>query len=90
MTQEIGGRADKGGSTYENSILASLLIDLMLDSVEVEPLGKDGVGVEFVVKRPSGDQEYYQCKGSNGAQTHWWPSDLNRYRMHWAYRLRMG
>lgn len=82
MTQEIGGRADKGGNTYENSILASLLIDLMLEqiiSVEVEPLGKDGVGVEFVVKRPNGDQEYYQCKCSNGAQVYWRPSDLNRH-----------
>ena len=51
MTQEIGGRADKGGNTYENSILASLLIDLMLEqiiSVEVEPLGNDSLGVEFI------------------------------------------
>ena len=93
MTQEIGGRADKGGNTYENSILASLLIDLMLEqiiSVEVEPLGNDSVGVEFIVKRPNGDQEYYQCKGSNGVQTHWWPSDLDRHWIHWAYCLRMG
>lgn len=82
MAQEIGGRADKGGNTYENSILASLLIDLMLEqiiSVEVEPLGKDGVGVEFVVERPNGDQEYYQCKGSNGVQVYWRPSDLNSH-----------
>lgn len=82
MSLEIGGRADKAGNSYENGILARRLIQLICEhaySIEVEPLGDEGRGVEFIVARENGDKEYYQCKAANTGNTYWRPSDLAGY-----------
>ena len=82
MSSELGGRGDKAGNTYENRFLASHLIGLIREeavSIEVEPLGDEGVGVEFVEIKANGDREYYQCKVSNGENVYWRPSQLNGY-----------
>ena len=84
MSLEIGGRADKGGNTYENRYLAGLLIDLIqehLSSIEVEPLGDEGKGVEFIATAPDGRRKYYQCKAANGAQDHWRPCDMGKFEI---------
>lgn len=42
MALEKGGRADKGGNTYENRFLVRLWIELIwerLSSIEIEPVG---------------------------------------------------
>lgn len=83
MSMECGGRADKGGNEYENSILARRLIDLLYErvsNVEVEPLGEEGKGVDFIVTGVDGAREYVQCKASNGMNDHWGPSDFDIYQ----------
>lgn len=82
MSLELGGRADKSGNTYENRFFAELLLELLqerLCSIEVERLGGEGVGVEFIANDLDGGRRYYQCKASNGTNQHWRPSDLNGY-----------
>ncbi len=82
MSLGYGGRADKSGNVYEDHFFAKLLLDLLLErliSIEVEPLGSEGNGIEFVAVAPDGERRYYQCKGSNGAQSYWRPSDLDKY-----------
>lgn len=82
MSIETGGRSDKSGNIYENDILADKLIELFLEratSIEVEPLGDEGAGVEFTVTQTNGDREYYQCKSSNGSVSHWRPYDLQTH-----------
>ena len=82
MSNEVGGRSDKSGNIFENDILADKLIELFLEratSIEVEPLGDEGAGVEFTVTQTNGDREYYQCKSSNGSVSHWRPYDLQTH-----------
>ncbi len=82
MSLEKGGRADKCGNRYENRFFAGLLVDLIQErfsSIEVEPLGDEGRGVEFITTTVDGEREYYQCKASNGMQDHWRPGDLDVY-----------
>ena len=81
MSLEVGGRADKVGNTYENHFLATLLLHLLDEefiSVEVEPLGIESSGVEYIATKPTGTRIYYQCKASNGDNTKWSVADLNR------------
>ena len=80
MSLEYGGRADKTGNTYENRFLAKLLLDLIQErfcSIEIERLGDEGVGVEYIANEVGGGRRYYQCKASNGMNNYWRPSDLN-------------
>ncbi len=82
MALERGGRGDKSGNQYEDRFFAKLLLELLLErliSIEVEPLGHEGIGVEFIATSPDGERRYYQCKGSNGMQSFWHPYDLDRY-----------
>jgi hypothetical protein len=82
MSLELGGRADKEGNRYEDRFFVKLVLELLLErlvSIEVEPLGSEGTGVEFIVTAPSGERRYYQCKGSNGINKSWRPCDLERY-----------
>ena len=48
--------------------------------MEVEPLGEEGMGVEFVVTGVDGAQEYVQCKGSNGMNKHLRAYDYDIYQ----------
>lgn len=84
MSLERGGRADKIGNQYENRFLAKLLIRLIeerLTSIEVEPLGDVGKGVEYIVETSAGERIFYQCKASNGAQNKWSVADLDRVKI---------
>ena len=76
MSLERGGRGDKGGNQYEDRFFAKLLLDVLLErltSIEVEPLGYEGTGVEYIAIAPDGEKRYYQCKASNGLQNFWRP-----------------
>ena len=79
MSLEAGGRSDKLGNGYENRFLAKQLLRLLnekVESIEVEPLGKEGEGVEFITTGIDGAKRYYQCKASNGINLKWTISDL--------------
>lgn len=82
MSLERGGRGDKSGNRYEDRFFAQLVLELLLErlvSIEVEPLGREGVGVEYIATAPDGERRYYQCKGSNGIQSSWRPCDLDNH-----------
>ena len=82
MTFENGGISDKQGNAYENRYLARVLIRLLAEEITlvvVEPVGKYTDVCEFYITEKDGRKIYYQCKGSNGTNDHWRPSDLQRY-----------
>ncbi len=82
MSLEKGGRADKLGNQYENRYLAKLFLYTLrehLRSVEVEPLGVDGV--EFRAINSDGVPIYYQCKATNGAFDKWRMCDLKEHNV---------
>ena len=84
MSFEKGGRADKQGNVYENRCLARILIRLVAEeitSVVVEPVEEYSDICEFYTVAKDGSKTYYQCKGSNGMNDHWRPSDLQRYNL---------
>lgn len=84
MALEKGGRSDKEGNTYENFFLGKQLLRLVEGqhrSVEVEPLGEEGQGVEYIVTRTDNTRIYYQCKASNAAKTDWTISDLAKHKV---------
>ena len=84
MSFEKGGRADKQGNIYENRCLARVLIRLVAEeiiSVVVEPAGENTDICEFYTVAKDGSKTYYQCKGSNGMNDHWRPSDLQGYNV---------
>lgn len=74
MSLEKGGRADKVGNRYENFILGKQLLRLVegkLKAIEVEPLGVEGKGVEYIVTEMDGTRVYYQCKAANKGRNSW-------------------
>ena len=82
MSLETGGRSDKIGNQYENRYFAKSLLELIsesITSIEVEPLGPEGNGIEYIVISQNGERRYYQCKAANGINLKWKPVDLNRY-----------
>ena len=84
MSFEKGGRSDKQGNVYENRCLARILIRLVAEeitSVVVEPVEENSDICEFYTVAKNGSKTYYQCKGSNGMNDHWRPSDLQRYNL---------
>ncbi len=84
MSFDNGGRADKQGNVYENRCLARILIRLVAEeitAVVVEPIGEHTDICEFYTVEKDGSKTYYQCKGSNGINDHWRPSDLQRYSL---------
>ncbi len=84
MALEVGGRADKGGNQYENHFLGKqllLLAEEKLKTVEVEPLGDEGQGVEYIVVKPDDTRIYYQCKAANAAKSSWSIADLARHKV---------
>ena len=84
MSFEKGGRADKQGNVYENRCLARILIRLVAEeitSVVVEPVEEYSDICEFYTVAKDGSKTYYQCKGSNGMNDHWRPSDLQGYNV---------
>lgn len=79
-----GGIAGKQGIVYEDRCLSRYLMRLVseeLTTFVVEPKGDNTDICEFYTVDKAGKKIYYQCKGSNGANNHWTPSDLNRYNL---------
>lgn len=73
-----GGEADKFGARYEGRWTVRQLLYVLLgdaDSIEVEPVGPVGDGVEFELKR-DGKSEVHQVKRQNGSSTKWTLSSL--------------
>lgn len=84
MALEVGGRADKAGNRYENLFLGKQLRRLAegdIKSVEVEPLGKEGQGIEYIVVNNDDSRTYYQCKAANGTKPHWSIADLAKHKV---------
>ena len=84
MALERGGRADKGGNQYENHFLGKqllLLAEEKLKTVEVEPLGDEGRGTEYIVVKPDDTKVYYQCKAANAAKSSWSIADLAGHKV---------
>lgn len=84
MALEVGGRADKDGNQYENFFLGKqllLLAEEQLKTVEVEPLGDEGQGVEYTVVKPDNTRIYFQCKAANGTKPHWSVADLATHKV---------
>lgn len=84
MALEVGGRADKEGNQYENHFLGKHLLRLAeekLKSIEVEPLGDEGQGVEYIAVKPDDTRIYYQCKAANAAKSYWSIADLARHKV---------
>lgn len=81
---EVGGRADKDGNQYENFFLGKqllLLAEEQLKTIEVEPLGDEGQGVEYIVVKPDNTRIYFQCKTANGTKPHWSVADLATHKV---------
>lgn len=84
MALERGGRADKSGNQYENHFLGKQLLSLAeekLKTVEVEPLGDEGRGTEYIVVKPDDTRIYYQCKAANAAKSSWSIAELAGHKV---------
>jgi hypothetical protein len=74
MSLPPGGRADKFGNRFERLWIVSLaleVIDGRLGTIQWEPLGFEGEGVECVVTQADGLKIYHQCKIQNGNKGKW-------------------
>ena len=74
MSLEAGGYADKLGNRYEANWIAYLLLELLEEkaqSITIEPIGDDEVGVDVTVERVDGRIEHHQCKVSNSNDEFW-------------------
>jgi hypothetical protein len=76
-----GGRADKFGNRFERLWIVSLaleVIDGRLGTIQWEPLGFEGEGVECVATQTDGAKIYHQCKIQNGDKASWTITELAR------------
>jgi hypothetical protein len=68
-----GGIAAKHGDRYETEWTVHCVLEILrshADSIELEPIGSEGVGIEFVIQRGE-DREYHQVKRRNTGSGHW-------------------
>ena len=81
MALEGGGFADKFGNSYESNWVAEQLLRLAeeeIASVTIEPLGKDEIGVDLIIRAIDGHREFHQCKSSNSDADVWTLSRLDQ------------
>ena len=81
MAFEPGGRADKLGNRYEGLWVAKQLLELLkeeLQSVTVEAIGDDEIGVDMWVVSKEGVRFAHQCKARNKSKPAWTIADLGR------------
>lgn len=81
MSLPPGGRADKFGNRFERLWIVSLaleVIDGRLGTIQWEPLGFEGEGVECVVTQADGLKIYHQCKIQNGNKGKWSVAELEQ------------
>lgn len=75
-----GGPADKAGNTYELKWLVRQFLRVLsgdVNWVHIEPTGKDGYKVEFILELLDGTIEAHQVKRQKGTAGVWTTSDLN-------------
>lgn len=75
-----GGPADKAGNTYELKWLVRQFLRVLsgdINWVHLEPPGKDGEKVEFILEALDGSIEAHQVKRQKGTAGVWTVSDLN-------------
>ena len=94
MPYEKGGRADKYGNRFEVRWIVYQLLDLFeekKDSIEIEAIGDDEVGVDIWVEF-NGYKEGQQCKGRNESKEYWDISSLKKKDIlkNWKYQLDRG
>jgi hypothetical protein len=80
MSPRAGGEAEKFGNRYEGAWTTRQLLEVLAgnaESVQVEPFGDEGQGVEFIVRR-STHVEAHQVKRQRGQQNGWTISALAR------------
>lgn len=80
MSREIGGRADKDGNEFERLWFVDQALRVLqgkATSLQWEPPGKTGFGMEMEVAFPDGGREVHQCKIENGIKGHWSAADLD-------------
>jgi hypothetical protein len=76
---EPGGHAHTVGGSYEDRWAARQLLHIMageIRSLEREPAGHEGAGVDFWVELPSGVREAQQCKEGKAFASEWSIADL--------------
>jgi hypothetical protein len=80
MTPRAGGEADKFGNRYEGVWTTRQLLEIIAgraDSIQIEPFGDLGTGVEFVLR--SGErEEVHQVKRQPGSLANWTLKRLER------------
>lgn len=84
MASEAGGFAEKIGNQYEKNWIAYqllLLLEEKVNSVIVEPIGNDEVGVDVLTELKNGKKRYYQCKIGAGNSEYWTLPKLNEYNI---------
>ena len=81
MAFPIGGRADKLGNRYEGRWLVLQCIRLLreeIQSVTIELIGDDEIGVDIRIINKDNSVEFHQCKARNGSKIEWTLADLNK------------
>ncbi|WP_334324138.1 ATP-binding protein [Gilliamella apicola] len=84
MALEAGGFSEKIGHRYEANWIAYqllLLLEEKVNSVIVEPIGNDEVGVDVLTELKDGQKRYYQCKSGAGNSEYWTLPKLNEYNI---------
>ena len=60
-----GGEADKLGNRYEGKWTIGVLFEIAAskcESLKIEPIGREGLGIEFVAVNLDGTREYHSVK----------------------------
>src|SRR5260370_23787910 len=76
---EPGGHAHTVGGSYEDRWAARQLLHIIageIRSLEREPAGRKGAGVDFWIELPSGVREAQQCKATKAFESKWSIADL--------------
>lgn len=79
MPFEPGGYADKLGNRHEGRWIVLQLLRLLYelyDSVTVEAIGDDEIGVDLWIEKSKGIREAQQCKARNSSKESWTIADL--------------
>lgn len=84
MAFERGGRTDKFGNRYEDRYVVNRMIALLreqISSIIIEPVGEDESGVDLLIDKGNGIQEFQQCKARNDDSDRWTLVSLAKHKM---------